>query len=393
VRDERGMITVVAIPMALIALACLCFVVSVGDAIVYRERLQDAADATAFEGAVLHARAMNAVAALNGVAAALASARGTLTALQTLAVSRGDASLLRSALSERTQLAPRMAEISAVIRDAQLAVVETAPAWALERASADNSSFYRAQGAAQGCLALSHAGLGRADQRGLTVARDASWQLEPAVTVAPVHELAATGSGSLPFVSEPASTCFPELGRDALSQLIARVLQHGELAASTRELATHLGQQLARDAGEGRCEVGRPIELDPDVQNGNVLLQNWSIAHGQAPERSTVTAKGMRMLRVDAPVAVRVSPYAFAQAEYFFDCATDWADCQADAAWQPRWSARLRRFYKPAAATHARSVEAAFQRAARRLCARLGDCEPPRPYVAALFGGPETYHH
>jgi hypothetical protein len=32
-----------------------------------------------------------------------------------------------------------------------------------------------------------------------------------------------------------------------------------------------------------------------------------------------------------------------AQAEMYFDCAESWAHCAADAAWQLRWTARLRR--------------------------------------------------
>ncbi len=37
----------------------LWYLAGIGDAIVFRERMQEAADATAFSAAVLHARGMN----------------------------------------------------------------------------------------------------------------------------------------------------------------------------------------------------------------------------------------------------------------------------------------------------------------------------------------------
>jgi hypothetical protein len=70
-RDTRGAIMVSATFMAVFATAALWYVIGIGDAIIYRERVQDSADAVAFAGAVYHARGMNIIASLNIVMAAL----------------------------------------------------------------------------------------------------------------------------------------------------------------------------------------------------------------------------------------------------------------------------------------------------------------------------------
>ncbi len=69
--DRRGAIMVTAAFMAIFVCGALWYVIGVGDAILYRERVQDAADAVAFAGAVYHARGMNIIVTLNIVMAAL----------------------------------------------------------------------------------------------------------------------------------------------------------------------------------------------------------------------------------------------------------------------------------------------------------------------------------
>jgi len=63
--DQRGAILVPAIAMGALLVGALYYVASVGDAIVFRTQLQDAADTTAFTGAVWHARGMNMLVVLN----------------------------------------------------------------------------------------------------------------------------------------------------------------------------------------------------------------------------------------------------------------------------------------------------------------------------------------
>ncbi|MGC4093352.1 MAG: hypothetical protein QM756_36760 [Polyangiaceae bacterium] len=63
--DTRGAVLVVGVLMGGLLVGALWHVAGIGDAAIWRERAQDAADAGAFENAVWHARGMNALAAIN----------------------------------------------------------------------------------------------------------------------------------------------------------------------------------------------------------------------------------------------------------------------------------------------------------------------------------------
>lgn len=62
---------VIGVFMAMLVTGFLYYIVGVGNTIIFRERMQDAADAVAFSGAVMHARGMNLVALINIVLAIL----------------------------------------------------------------------------------------------------------------------------------------------------------------------------------------------------------------------------------------------------------------------------------------------------------------------------------
>jgi hypothetical protein len=82
---SEGAILVVGILMGMLMVGALWNLVSIGDAILWREHLQDAADAAAFENAVWNARGMNIIVFLNIVMAAamaiLVALRGTILLL------------------------------------------------------------------------------------------------------------------------------------------------------------------------------------------------------------------------------------------------------------------------------------------------------------------------
>jgi hypothetical protein len=63
--DTRGAVLVIGIVMGALLVGALWHIAGIGDAIIWRERAQDAADASAFESAVWHARGMNVLAAIN----------------------------------------------------------------------------------------------------------------------------------------------------------------------------------------------------------------------------------------------------------------------------------------------------------------------------------------
>ncbi|HEY0465795.1 MAG TPA: hypothetical protein VGC79_16390, partial [Polyangiaceae bacterium] len=64
-QDTRGAILVVGIVFGVLLVGALWHVAGIGDAIAWRERAQDAADAGAFENAVWNARGMNVLVAIN----------------------------------------------------------------------------------------------------------------------------------------------------------------------------------------------------------------------------------------------------------------------------------------------------------------------------------------
>ncbi|MFW6031232.1 MAG: TadE/TadG family type IV pilus assembly protein [Myxococcota bacterium] len=83
-RDKQGAIMVLGAFMAVLLVACLYFVVGIGDAIFFRERMQDSADSGAFSAAVMHARGMNLVALTNMLQAALLAVLVALKLVETV---------------------------------------------------------------------------------------------------------------------------------------------------------------------------------------------------------------------------------------------------------------------------------------------------------------------
>lgn len=84
-RHESGAIMVIAVFMAVFMAAMLLYLLGLGDAVLYRERMQDAADAAALSSAVTHARGMNLIVLINLVMAAMLSVLVALRLIQMLA--------------------------------------------------------------------------------------------------------------------------------------------------------------------------------------------------------------------------------------------------------------------------------------------------------------------
>lgn len=69
--DSRGAVLLIAVFMSAFLVGALWYIIGIGDAAIYRQYLQDGADATAFGSAVYHARGMNIIALINLVMAAV----------------------------------------------------------------------------------------------------------------------------------------------------------------------------------------------------------------------------------------------------------------------------------------------------------------------------------
>lgn len=340
--DERGMILIIALPMTALLVGALFYVVSVGDAVLHRERLQDAADATAFESAVLHARAMNAEVALNLLSTSLSSLSGAVGAVDALArLAQGGFEPARVAQRE---LPARVGTCVQAIRDAQLALRTIAPRLATAEATRKNTAVYAALDAADGSIALSYAALGVSDQASLGADNARPWLLTPRSAAS---EAAHAASARLPL----------------------------ELAAPG--------------------DADAPLLISRDAQNGNAVLQTWSVARRERFAAQASDERAMSLASPARPVQISAKNAAFAQAEYYFDCADSWQRCAPDAAYMPRWTARLRRFERPDGsldAARTQRIARAFMRASDALEPALQAAgqrsRRARDYVHALFDAP-----
>ena len=85
-RNEQGAIMLIALFFAICAVAMLYYLIGLGHAILFREKLQDAADAAALSAALMHARAMNLIVLINLVMAAILSVLVTIKLVQALSI-------------------------------------------------------------------------------------------------------------------------------------------------------------------------------------------------------------------------------------------------------------------------------------------------------------------
>ena len=81
--DKSGAIMVMGVFMAALMVGFIYYVKGIGDAILFRERMQDAADAGAFASVAVHARGMNLIALLN---ITMVSVLAVVTAFRLLAI-------------------------------------------------------------------------------------------------------------------------------------------------------------------------------------------------------------------------------------------------------------------------------------------------------------------
>src|SRR5687768_16465797 len=85
-RDQRGAVMVVGVFMSAFLVGCLWYIIGLGDAAVYRQYMQDGADATAYAAGVYQARGMNIIAMLNLIMAAVPAVLVALKIAQVLLV-------------------------------------------------------------------------------------------------------------------------------------------------------------------------------------------------------------------------------------------------------------------------------------------------------------------
>jgi len=84
--NERGAIMLIAVFFAIFGVAILYYMIGMGQAVLFRERMQDAADATALSAAIANARGMNFIVLINIVMAALLAILVTIKLVEGIAI-------------------------------------------------------------------------------------------------------------------------------------------------------------------------------------------------------------------------------------------------------------------------------------------------------------------
>jgi hypothetical protein len=84
VTDDRGAIMVMGIFMCVLLVGALWYIAGLGDALIYRERMQEAADSVAFSAAIIEARGMNIIVMINLLMAAILAIRVAINMLKML---------------------------------------------------------------------------------------------------------------------------------------------------------------------------------------------------------------------------------------------------------------------------------------------------------------------
>jgi hypothetical protein len=420
-RDLRGMIVIVAIPMAAILVACLLQLAHVGDAVLQREQLQAAADAAAWHSALLHARGMNSAAMLNIVMALLLAVSTLVRAVEMLAVvgmvfyGTGDP-LLTAASQADARLGDRIVSSVAMVSKLQAGLAAATPVLA---AVTPQSEPHAPAG-----LAFSYALVPSARDAELEVDPARPWLLRARSAPQPAPRLAARLEQGAELASlalerddfAPLCAEASRRGGQNLRALVGDVTRDRHLAELARQLADRLKAPLAEHLIKALCEPARaqpsscafaPVRSDAPAAKGcnEALAQlppgSWAGAPALAPARVWSAAENGNVMLQTWGIALRSaarptlgSEPALAQAEYYFACPADrpqWSQCADSAAWSLGWTARLRRLWRPDGETQpSYATSRAFLSSAGSLRRGLNQLSvspvrDPERYLSAFF--------
>jgi hypothetical protein len=84
--DDRGAIMVMGIFMCVLLVGALWYIAGVGDALIFHERMQEAADSVAFSAAIIEARGMNIIVLMNLLMAAILAIRVAINLVKTVLI-------------------------------------------------------------------------------------------------------------------------------------------------------------------------------------------------------------------------------------------------------------------------------------------------------------------
>jgi hypothetical protein len=386
--DTRGAVLVAALFMAAALVGALWYVIGVGDAILYRQRMQDAADAAAYSGAVIHARGMNLIALVNVV---MAGVLAVLVALELVQLLNLAALVLSCAASALCSVgvgcwAVPICTFTNSLREPIATAVDRYEGTVVDRVLPVLAHTQRAVAAATPALAAARgataAGEGRFVRSAVVIGASPSGLPVQPGSPAVLCERAGQQAGQVAFQPFPFGDWLAGVTGDLASSFPRTFCGDGTEAPSLgdldravdeqcglmqeawasdvefdldecredvrRETRTAFGDET-RDVAVGSRSSPRPQQVQPAARNGSDALQVWSVVRGDPAQLRGVDA-GVRVAlwsgrRATAlPIA---SGFGFAQAEYYYDTDRPWDDVREEALYNLRWRARLRRVRWP----------------------------------------------
>ncbi len=397
--DCGGAILVVAVFMSVCLVGAVWYIMGIADAIFYRERMQDAADAVAFASAVYHARGMNIIAMINIIMGAIV---GVLVALKTLQLLNVIANVISCALAWLGIGAPLCAATSGlqgpiasmitavqkvtdtvlpILSRTQVAIGAAMPIAAEAKAITIASSHYTPVVRTGGMVSLSLLppfpntnrlwGLPLEEdsyknvcKRGMLVVEDLFFYPFRATKFLDWVEGISNGVVS----TFPAFFC-GDTGTDRpwVEGSVLKGQANEDCKAKKEETEkdkknfdfdkcvgdTQKSLQAALDGTgklPGRTGLGGMSKTPKAVyhlaENGNGFFQIWAVVKGNE-QLVEGTKKGVEMAGL-GKTSANPADYdvAFAQSEYYYDSGQVWSYPvnQNSSMWNMRWRARLRRF-------------------------------------------------
>jgi hypothetical protein len=377
-QNESGTVLVVGLALGAVLVASVAELVALGSVVRSREAAQAAADASALENAIWHARGMNAAVALNvvmGITSGVlvlwrlvlaASTLARLVALLALPLGVGapaasvGTSPLASLLDAGEGVEERLRAMLVGLAAAQTSVAAYTPLLAA-RGAAELGSAERVETFS----ASAWAAVADAPSPRLASPISLPLEVEPGALpcaqpvpgwherVSAAVERASRGSAAPPRSSrgERERAALATLGIDERGDPSAIVVRWAGLADA---LAPGVFCSPAAPASDGLAQSQREL----------AAAERRRVERGGAPARDVeralaVLARPSPLGDIDAArvwgparngnvylrSAAQLDSGTLAHSEMYFDCAGSWERCAPDAAWQPRWRARLRRVW------------------------------------------------
>lgn len=439
--DNGGAVMVIGVFMAAFLVGSLWFIIGFGDAMLYRERMQDGADAVAFAAAVYHARGMNIIAMINLIMAAILAVLVALKIAHLLLTITKIISCIICAIpygqwacpicsasqtaDQYVQQAINFMEkfcdtVLPALSKTQKVVAITMPWIAEARAVAVSQNYSKP---VQGGVILSSSLVPSGDRLGLPVQEDTFKELcrragmiVGEVVMAPFSVFGVSTKWASGLVGGLVSS-FPgyfcgdsgggsgglntgtNYGGDAAYKICTakkeafdkkykgkKKFNMGECLKDEKKNANEqLGQNPGGSKMSGDSSNKTPKKVFESAKNGNDYFQIWSVVWGDQTrmkdsEKGVGIAAWNKAKPKDPPIWTKVG---FAQAEYYYDGAGSWDGLKEDAMWNMRWRARLRRVRPPSQAAGALSVVSAIV----GMCGQLGISDPSDLINGSILGG------